>query len=64
MVWYIVVVRVIRPCGAARRLVSGVEGHSVPIGTGRATPWRQTVEAVTENVTSFVIGFIPQATPA
>jgi len=27
-------------------------------------PWRNAFEAGTENVTSFVIEFIPQATPA
>jgi hypothetical protein len=42
----------------------GVEVRSVRIGARRAMPWRNAFAAVTENVTSFVIEFMPQATPA
>jgi hypothetical protein len=45
-------------------LCLGFEGRSVPIGRSRTMPWRNAYAAVTENVTSFVIEFMPQATPA
>jgi hypothetical protein len=45
-------------------LCLGFEDRSVPIGTRRASPLRNAFDAATENVTTFVIEFIPQATPA